>query len=139
MRLSNPFIFLTLGVFLLSACGGVRTLDVNVTEVEAETIIQAHPKPIKLNDIQWFVVTEENFEEFKKELKEKQGEVVWFAITPKDYEAMALNMQEMLRLIKQQKSIIVFYENILKTKNERLADEKANKEQPKSGFFNFFK
>ena len=129
---------MTLGAFLLSACAGVKTLNVDVTEVEAETIIQAHPKPIKLNDIQWFVVTEENFEEFKKELKAKQGEVVWFAITPKDYEAMALNMQEMLRLIKQQKSIIVFYENILKTKNERITDT-VNEEQPKKGFFNFFK
>jgi len=35
---------------------------------------------------------------------------VWYAITPGSYENLAFNTQEMLRFIKQQKTIIQYYE-----------------------------
>ena len=37
----------------------------------------------------------------------------------KDYETLALNMAEIKRYIEQQKSIIVYYENAIKPKEDK--------------------
>jgi hypothetical protein len=43
-------------------------------------------------------------------LDKLKSEPVWYAITPGSYENLAFNTQEMLRFIKQQKTIIQYYE-----------------------------
>lgn len=68
------------------------------------------PNPLQLEDVEWFVITEENFEEQLGRLQELQGGGwVIFAITPQDYENMAYNFQEMRRYIRQQGEIIIYY------------------------------
>ena len=61
--------------------------------------------------MQFYAVTEENFEEFKEKFeKENGGRLVYFAISVPDYENLSLNMSELKRYIEQQKTIIVYYE-----------------------------
>lgn len=61
--------------------------------------------------MQFYAVTEENFEEFKEKFeKENGGRLVYFAISVPDYENLSLNMGELKRYIEQQKTIIVYYE-----------------------------
>lgn len=68
------------------------------------------PNPLELEDVEWFVITEENFNEQIQRLQELQGtEWVIFAVTPRAYENMAYNFQEMRRYIRQQGEIIVYY------------------------------
>ena len=68
------------------------------------------PKAINLQDIEFFVVTEKNFEEQVARLKKLQdGSYVLFGITPLDYENMSYNLQELRRYIRQQKEIIIYY------------------------------
>jgi hypothetical protein len=69
--------------------------------------------------MKWWVVTEENFKEFKKKFQAENGDpLVAYVISVKDYETLALNMAEIKRYIEQQKSIIVYYENAIKPKVE---------------------
>lgn len=82
-----------------------------VTEYKTLEIYQPPlPKAIDLQDVEFFVLTEKNFEEQVKKLEKMQGGTyVVFAITPQDYENMAYNLQELKRYIGQQKEIIIYY------------------------------
>ena len=82
-----------------------------VTEYKTLEIYQPPlPKEIALQDVEFFVVTERNWEEQVKRLQKLQdGTYVLFGITPQDYENMAYNLQELRRYIRQQKEIIIYY------------------------------
>lgn len=85
--------------------------------VEKNIPIMAAPKPMTLNDVTWYVVTEENFEQFLEKYKKEHGDAwVFYGISVRSYESMALNMAEIKRYIEQQKAIIVYYEEQAKAK-----------------------
>jgi hypothetical protein len=68
------------------------------------------PNSVQLEDVSWFVITEENFDEQIARLQNLQGAGwVIFAITPQDYENLAYNFQEMRRYIRQQGEVIIYY------------------------------
>ena len=60
--------------------------------------------------IQFYAVTEENFEEFKEKFEKENADLVYFALSVPDYENLSLNMGELKRYIEQQKTIIIYYE-----------------------------
>lgn len=70
------------------------------------------PASVNLRDISWFVITEENLEQKIEQIRRLQDtdNIVVFAITPSDYENMTFNMQELRRYIRQQKEIILYYQ-----------------------------
>jgi|TARA_R100000093_G_scaffold21771_1_gene12412 hypothetical protein len=72
-----------------------------------------------MNDIKFYVVTEENFNEFKTKFKKDVGNFLFFAISVRDYETLALNMSEIKRYIEQQKQLIIYYENAVKVEKPK--------------------
>ena len=82
-----------------------------VTEYKSLEIYQPPlPKAIDLQDVEFFVVTEKNFDEQVSKLEKlRDGTYVLFGLTPQDYENMAYNLQELRRYIRQQKEIIIYY------------------------------
>jgi len=97
----------------LSACSTVGTLKelVTVTEIVKPIIpIVERPKQLSLNDVYFYVVTEDNLEDFKKRYMDDQNVFVFYAISVKGYESLSLNMAEMRRYILQQKATITYYE-----------------------------
>jgi hypothetical protein len=109
-------------ILILATLGGCSTLRPEplpapepiiktVTEFKTLEIYQPPlPKAIDLQDVEFFVITERNFEEQVKRLEKMQdGTYVLFGLTPQDYENMAYNLQELRRYIRQQKEIIIYY------------------------------
>ena len=82
-----------------------------VTEFKTLEIYQPPlPEAISLEDVQFFVITEKNFDEQVAKLEQMQGgKYVLFGLTPQDYENMAYNLQELRRYVRQQKEIILYY------------------------------
>lgn len=81
----------------------------------------ARPKPLQLNDTRVFVVTKDNFEEFKKEFTALYGDLAFVALSMKDYENLALNIADIRRYLDQQEEIILYYEKAVtedKTKED---------------------
>lgn len=118
-----------LGVALLSGCSTFQKplpesepLIKTVTEFKTLEIYQPPlPKQIDLQDVEFFVVTEKNFEEQVSRLQKLQdGTYVLFGMTPQDYENMAYNLQELRRYIRQQKEIIIYYRQA--TQNDENTD-----------------
>jgi len=71
-----------------------------------------------MNDIHFYVVTAENFEEFKKRFVKENGDLVGYVLSVRDYETLAINMAEIKRYIEQQKQIIIYYEKAVSPKKE---------------------
>ena len=106
---------------LLSSCSSwpkLRQIEVQTVEVDRVIPTQIRPQPINLHDITWFVVTDQNFKDFKARYTKQNGAFLFYAISVRDYETLALNMAEIKRYIDQQKQIIIYYEKAVAPKPE---------------------
>ena len=122
---------LILSILLLSSgCGyfkfknPLKTIEIKTVEVERVIPTQNRPRPMKMNDIYFYVVTEQNFEEFKKRFVKENGDLVGYVLSVRDYETLALNMAELKRYLIQQKEIIVYYEKAVTPKPKEKKDKK---------------
>ena len=131
-------LFLLLPILLLSSgCSLWPSLkEISVQTVEAKRIIplQNSPRPVDMNNMHFWVVTEQNYEEFKTKFSKKNGSFLFYSISVRDYENLALNMAEIKRYIEQQKEIIIYYENAItfqQTGKKPKQEEKKEKDNGK--------
>ena len=119
---------LLLLTLLLSSCGYLRKPEkeivVQTVEVQKVVPVQPRPKPVDMTDVKFYVVTEENYEEFKEKFMKTNNDFVFYVVSVHDYENLALNMSELFRYIKQQKEIVVYYEEAVKIKPQEKKDGK---------------
>ena len=113
---------LLLLTLLLSSCGYIRKPEkeivVKTIEVEKVIPIQPQPKPIDMIDVKFYVVTEENYAEFKERFMKTNNDYVFYVVSVHDYENLAFNMAELYRYIRQQKEIMIYYEKAVEVKPE---------------------
>ena len=114
---------LLLLTLVLSSCSSwpqLKQIEVKTVEVERNIPIQNRPQPIRMNTtMKWWVVTEENFKEFKEKFQKENGDpLVAYVLSVRDYETLALNMAEIKRYIEQQKEIIIYYEEAVKPRKK---------------------
>ena len=106
---------------LISSCSSwpkLTQIEVQTVEVERNIPIQNRPRQLDMSDIHFYVVTEQNFEEFKKKFVKENGDLVGYVLSVRDYETLAINMAEIKRYIEQQKQIIIYYEKAVSPKKE---------------------
>ena len=121
----SSLLLLSLVISSCSSWNPLKTIEVKTVEVERNVPLQNRPRQLQLNDIHWYVVTEENFAEFKKKFQEENGDpLVAYVISVKDYETLAIDMAEIKRYIEQQKQIIIYYEKALSLKEEEPKEDK---------------
>ena len=113
---------LLLLTLLLSSCGYLRKPEkeivVQTVEVQKVIPVQPRPKPVDMTDVKFYVVTEENYEEFKEKFMKTNNDYVFYVVSVHDYENLAFNMAELYRYITQQKEIMIYYEKAVKVKPE---------------------
>ena len=119
---------LLLLTLLLSSCGYIRKPEkeiiVKTVEVQKIIPIQPQPKPVDMIDVKFYVVTEENYAEFKEKFMKTNNDYVFYAVSVHDYENLAFNMAELYRYIRQQKEIMIYYEKAVKVKPQEKKDVK---------------
>ena len=117
---------LLLLTLLLSSCGYLRKPEkeivVQTVEVQKVIPVQPRPKPVDMTDVKFYVVTEENYEEFKEKFMKTNNDFVFYVVSVHDYENLALNMSELFRYIKQQKEIVIYYEEAVKVKPQEKSE-----------------
>jgi len=115
-------------LLILTACGASRTPEAEVvlqTQYQKQNIpIQERPKAVEFPPVDWFVLTEENFDAKIAEIEQRTGNKVMFVITPKGYENLAIGIAELRRYVKDQQAIIAYYEEAL---TESKPEEKKEK------------
>lgn len=99
-------------VLLVAACSQPSTnpVEVSYTPVSKPELILPEVDQITTRDIDWIVVTEDNFEEIVADLKASGDSVSLFAVTADGYEAIAVNLANVQKLVRQQQAIIAAYE-----------------------------
>lgn len=91
------------------------------------------PQEIDLLNVNFFVITEENYEEKKKEVEKiLDGNFVVFALTPDGYEKMAENFQEVRRYVRQQKELIIYYREATTESEGTTAEDWLENNEPNS-------
>lgn len=101
---------LALMVFL-AACARPDPEPVVVTEfIKPNVQIQAQPRAVELRDVNFYVVTEENYGQFVENFTRENGRLVFVALSVEDYESLSLNLADLRRYLNQQKQIIIYYE-----------------------------
>ena len=109
-------------LLLSSGCSSWREVlpvEVKTVEVERKIPTQNRPRPVKLDDVYFYVVSADNFDDFKKRFEKENGDLVFYALSVRDYETIAYNMAELKRFIDQQQQIIVYYEEAVKPKPKK--------------------
>lgn len=106
---------------------------------------------LQLDAISWYIITETNGEEVFEKLEKKKFDPVLYGLTDKDYEALTLNITKIMKLVRQQKSIIAAYKKYYEAQYQEIDDtneankkmmeeaEKQNKKAEEAGLLNKFK
>ena len=106
---------------IISSCSSwpkLKQIEIKTVQVDRVIPTQNRPRPINMNDIKFYVVTSENFEEFKKRYEKDNGTFLFYALSVRDYETLAINMAEIKRYIEQQKQMIIYYEKAVEPKEK---------------------
>lgn len=104
-----------LTLLLVSACSKpVQEIQVSAKPVDKPELVLPYADPIKTRDVQWIIITPENYEEVFNELAKKGQPIVLFALTDKGYENISLNLSDIRAYIQQQQAIIAAYEGYYK-------------------------
>ena len=107
-----------LTIALSSGCSVLPKVDftppepvkVITEEVKIDIYQPPLPQEIQLEDVKFFIINKNNYDQKVKEVEELLGGAfAVFALMPTGYEAMAYNLQELRRFIRQQKEIILYY------------------------------
>lgn len=112
--LNGKLLLLSGSLLLLVACSNNDPQVVVQTEyVENNVAIQQRPARVRFPSVDWYVVTEDNMNDFLQRLEADTGNTVFFAITPRGYENLSLGIADLRRYILDQQAIIIFYEESL--------------------------
>jgi len=109
--------FVILSLLLLANCSTPNTQEEVIVQtkiVAPEISLRPKPRPVKMNDVRFYVVNEDNLEQFIETIRKKEGVAVFVAMTVQGYENLSINVSELRRYILQQKQIIVYYEQSLR-------------------------
>ena len=107
---------------VISSCSSwpkLKQIEIKTVQVERVIPTQNRPRPLNMNNIKFYVVTSDTFEDFKKRYEKDNGTFLFYALSVRDYETLAINMAEIKRYIEQQKQIIIYYEKAVTPKPKK--------------------
>jgi hypothetical protein len=117
-----------LAILLISGCAAPmpQRIEVSAKPVQKPELVLPNADQLRMREVEWTIITPENFEAKIEEIKKSGRPVVFFALTDKGYENLGLNFSDIRAFIQQQKAIIAAYENYYKNANEALDKANAN-------------
>ena len=98
-----------LSLILIGCTSTPKILEIKAVPIDAVPLNLPDVDVIELDDIQFYVVTEQNVEAVFEKLREKNYDPVIFGVTDDGYEMMAVNMAKILQMVQQQKAVIIAY------------------------------
>ena len=120
-------LLLTVLLFMEGCASKPQQINISAKPIEKPTLIVPQAEVLKLKELEWIVITEDNVAEVWQRLTEKKVDVVLFGITDEGYEVMARNMSDIMAHIEQQKAIIAAYKNYYEESEQAI--DQANENQ----------
>lgn len=86
-----------------------KPIEIRSRPVDRPVLTLPNADELNLLDVEWVVITPDNFEEQVAKATESGRPVVFFALTDKGYENLGLNLSDLRAYIQQQQTIIAAY------------------------------
>jgi len=102
----------------LVGCGGAARVVEKPVMVERQRLIVPELQPVDQVNIEWVVLTKDNFEAKVREAEESGTQFVVFALTPQGYQNLSINVAEMRRFVVQQNAVLAAYKKYYDTPQE---------------------
>lgn len=118
-----------ISVLLLAGCSTTKQLEITTTPIEKPALVLPAADTLNLQDVEWFVINEENVETVWKRIADDKKDIVLFGLTDDGYEQLALNLSDIMTLIQQQKAIIGAYKEYYEDAEKAIDDANAEKEE----------
>lgn len=116
-----------LGLALLAGCTSTpRQIEISAKPIDKPKLVLPPAEELRLKDLTWVVINEENYKEVFEKLKKDKKDPVLIGLTDDGYEILAMNISDIMKLLQQQKAIIAAYQNYYEESEQALED--ANNE-----------
>lgn len=110
-----------LALMLLSSCGlvtpQVRPIEITTAPTEKPVLTLPTVDQLTLRDVDWKIITRENYAEVFAQIESSGRPIALFALTDEGYSNLGLNISDIRAMVQQQQAIIVAYENYYKNTN----------------------
>ena len=96
--------------------------------VERTPLNLEQPAPLRLKNADWVIVTEANIDELIEERKQKPDDfVAFYALDETGYKVLAVTMQQLLGMIREQRLILAKYKEYYEQTDRSTPDEAETK------------
>jgi predicted Zn-dependent protease len=102
-------ILIAISFLFLVACKTTPKVDIVTTPIERAKLTLQDPDPVTMEDIEWIIITEENFQEVIEDLESRGINIAIFGLTDEDYEDLSVNFARLRAYIESQKAVISSY------------------------------
>ncbi len=114
-----------LGLALLAGCSTTpRQIEISAKPIDKPKLVLPPADELRLKDLTWVVINEENAQEVWDKLKKDKKDPVLIGLSDDGYEILAMNISDIMKLLQQQKSIIAAYKAYYEESEQAL--ENAN-------------
>ena len=112
-----------LGLALLAGCSSTpRQIEISAKPIEKPKLVLPPADELRLKDLTWVVINEENAQEVWDKLKKDRKDPVLIGLTDDGYEILAMNISDIMKLLQQQKAIIAAYKAYYEESEQALED-----------------
>jgi hypothetical protein len=127
MKLATTSLLLFLAL-TMTGCSWLQPEPEIITRtvtVAPDIPLKSAPRPITMTDVNWYVVTTDNIEEFEARFENENTDLVFFALSVPHYQNLSVNLSDIRRYIEQQQAIILYYETQI-TESRNLINTSTN-------------
>jgi len=122
-KLMKHLLVAIIAVALLAGCTSTpRQIEISAKPIEKPKLVLPPADQLRLKDLTWVVINEENYKEVFEKLKKDKKDPVLIGLTDDGYEILAMNMSDIMKLLQQQKAIIAAYQNYYEKSEQALED-----------------
>jgi hypothetical protein len=115
----------------VTSCSSVKKIEVLTSPVEKVPLLLPPVEQIKLDAIEWVIVTEANVDQVFAQLEKKKYDAVVFGVNDKGYESLSVNLAKIRQLVEQQKAVIVAYDKYYNQQSINIEQAQNNHDEKK--------
>ena len=121
-KMKNILLLGLLAVFLSSCSESVQEIQVTTIEVSKTPLNLPNPDPLKLQDVEWIIITKDNAMEIFEKLKAAGGEYALFAVEDTGYEKIQVNYTDIRNKLAEQKQLLLAYKEYYESEEPEVTE-----------------
>ena len=121
-KMKNILLLGLLAVFLSSCSESVQEIQVTTVEVSKTPLNLPNPDPLKLQDVEWIIITKDNAMEIFEKLKAAGGEYALFAVEDTGYEKIQINFTDIRNKLAEQRQLLLAYKEYYESEEAEVTE-----------------